>query len=87
MAYKYTPEVLNVINRRQFVLSATAAATGIRVLAAKKYDLIISNPPYVNAGSMEKLPQEYLHEPSLALAGGQFTAGVGLDVGVALEVR
>jgi dihydroorotase len=41
MAYKYTPEVLNVINRREFVLSATAAATGVRVLAAKKYDLIV----------------------------------------------
>src|SRR5438874_10980317 len=43
MAYKYIPEVLNLINRRQFVLSATAAATVGRVLAApaKKYDLIV----------------------------------------------
>lgn len=37
----------------------------------RKYDLIISNPPYVNAGSMAKLPQEYLREPQLALAGGE----------------
>ncbi|AZP13988.1 50S ribosomal protein L3 N(5)-glutamine methyltransferase [Undibacterium parvum] len=37
---------------------------------AKKYDLIITNPPYVNSGSMSKLPQEYLHEPQIALAGG-----------------
>ena len=36
----------------------------------KKYDLIITNPPYVNTGSMDKLPQEYLHEPQIALAGG-----------------
>ena len=37
----------------------------------KKYDLIVTNPPYVNAGSMGKLPREYLHEPQLALAGGE----------------
>lgn len=36
----------------------------------KKYDLIITNPPYVNSGSMDKLPQEYRHEPQIALAGG-----------------
>ena len=36
----------------------------------KKYDLIITNPPYVNADSMSKLPPEYLREPQIALAGG-----------------
>ncbi|MET3131214.1 ribosomal protein L3 glutamine methyltransferase [Oxalobacteraceae bacterium GrIS 1.11] len=36
----------------------------------KKYDLIISNPPYVNSASMAKLPQEYLCEPHIALDGG-----------------
>jgi ribosomal protein L3 glutamine methyltransferase len=41
-----------------------------------QYDLIISNPPYVNAASMQKLPPEYRHEPSLALAGGDD----GMDV-------
>jgi ribosomal protein L3 glutamine methyltransferase len=34
------------------------------------YDLIVCNPPYVNTQSMGELPREYLHEPSLALAGG-----------------
>lgn len=36
----------------------------------KLYDMIITNPPYVNSHSMSKLPQEYLHEPQIALAGG-----------------
>lgn len=35
-----------------------------------EYDLIVCNPPYVNSHSMENLPQEYRHEPTLALAGG-----------------
>ena len=34
------------------------------------YDLILCNPPYVNAQSMAALPAEYLAEPELALAGG-----------------
>lgn len=39
-------------------------------LTEKTYDLIISNPPYVTAMSMAELPDEYRHEPALALAGG-----------------
>jgi ribosomal protein L3 glutamine methyltransferase len=34
------------------------------------YDLILCNPPYVNAASMAQLPAEYRAEPELALAGG-----------------
>jgi len=38
--------------------------------AKGEYDLIVCNPPYVNAQSMSDLPNEFLHEPALALAGG-----------------
>ncbi|WP_406675695.1 50S ribosomal protein L3 N(5)-glutamine methyltransferase [Sapientia aquatica] len=40
------------------------------IVPNKKYQLIISNPPYVNSASMGKLPPEYLHEPQIALGGG-----------------
>ncbi len=36
-----------------------------------KYDLILSNPPYVDEPSMATLPQEYRHEPQLALGSGK----------------
>jgi ribosomal protein L3 glutamine methyltransferase len=45
-------------------------------LKGKRYDLIITNPPYVTSKSMRRLPAEYRHEPGLALAAGKD----GLDV-------
>ena len=39
-------------------------------LGEARYDLILANPPYVDAPGMAGLPPECLHEPRLALAGG-----------------
>ncbi|WP_124949041.1 50S ribosomal protein L3 N(5)-glutamine methyltransferase [Sulfuriferula thiophila] len=40
-------------------------------LGEQQYDVIITNPPYVNAPSMAELPPEYQAEPELALASGE----------------
>ena len=45
-------------------------------LTGRRYDLIITNPPYVGAQVMSELPPEYAHEPEMALASGED----GLDI-------
>jgi ribosomal protein L3 glutamine methyltransferase len=42
----------------------------------ERYDLIVSNPPYVSHAEMDELPQEYLREPELGLRAG----ADGLDI-------
>ncbi|MHB8453388.1 MAG: 50S ribosomal protein L3 N(5)-glutamine methyltransferase [Acidiferrobacterales bacterium] len=39
-------------------------------IAGERYDLIVSNPPYVGGDELAGLPAEYRHEPELALASG-----------------
>ncbi len=40
-------------------------------LKARRYDLIVTNPPYVRSTVMRRLPREYKSEPALALAAGR----------------
>lgn len=45
-------------------------------IPAQKYDLIVTNPPYVDQEDVDSLPQEYLHEPEMGLGSGPD----GLDI-------
>lgn len=62
------------INRRKHRLEDRVTLIQADVFAGlpqRNYDIIVSNPPYVDAGAMAELPAEYRTEPELALAAGE----------------
>ena len=62
------------INVRQYRLAKRIRLVRSNLYSAlhsRRYDLIVSNPPYVTGRAMSRLPREYRHEPRLALAGGR----------------
>lgn len=80
-AVEFSPDAMEVARR-----NIAEAEEGARIellqgdlfapLGKRRYDLIITNPPYVDAEAMAALPPEYAQEPALALAGGPD----GLDI-------
>ncbi len=73
-----SPNALEVtaINIDQHDLNSRVSAiesdlfSAFEASAKHSFDLIVSNPPYVDADDLAKMPDEYSHEPDLALASG-----------------
>ena len=52
---------------------------GLAAVAGRRYDLVLCNPPYVNAAAMAELPAEFRAEPALALDGNRAGSVDGMD--------
>jgi ribosomal protein L3 glutamine methyltransferase len=75
-AVDISPDALAVarINRREFGLSRRLQLLESDYFAAlegRRYDIIVSNPPYVGTAEFRRLPREYAHEPAGALLAGR----------------
>ncbi|MDA7417580.1 50S ribosomal protein L3 N(5)-glutamine methyltransferase [Xenophilus arseniciresistens] len=78
-----SPEALEVaainITRHQLDARVTLKTSDGLAALPGPYDLIVCNPPYVNAQSMAALPAEYLAEPEMALSGNLHGGSDGMD--------
>ena len=58
-------------HNKQYQIALMESDLFAKIPAENQYDLIVSNPPYVDAEDMADLPDEFHHEPEMALAAGQ----------------
>lgn len=63
--------VLNIEEHQLTERVFAIQSDGYQALEGMQYDLIVTNPPYVDADDMADLPDEYRHEPELGLASGE----------------
>jgi ribosomal protein L3 glutamine methyltransferase len=74
-AVDLSPDALDVAQRNINEYGLQERVTPVHsdaftALAGRRYNLIISNPPYVDAESVNALPAEYRHEPEMSLGSG-----------------
>jgi ribosomal protein L3 glutamine methyltransferase len=70
---------LNVARHSMSERIFLAQGDGLEAVAGRAFDLILCNPPYVNAEAMAALPPEYRAEPALALSGNAAGGCDGMD--------